>query len=561
MFALALIGCGDEKKSATTSAFPQKPLVNERNEDLRAFIAKELSTGKRRIVIPQGRYRVQAQRGNHLVFSNLSDVEIIADDVELVCTSTVRAVLFEDCSNVMLRGLTIDYDPLPFTQGRITAMAPDKSWMDFEITQGYPDDELEERIQIYDPATGELRRGDARWDPEIESLGERRYRVRKAGRYRFRPHLDTEQLGDILVTNHNFGKPGSPHAVELHACKGVRLEGITVFASPCFGFLEYDCDGTRYVRCIVDRRDPADDPVKRAMPRMRSLNADAFHSKDAIKGPAIVGCKARYHGDDCVNINGRYHYVSGGRGRQLRIAVLDRKPKIKAGDPVEFLPFSGPRPPDAVVIDMQPDPAPLTGEEEALIRTLGLDERIRSGMLGGKAVFYTLTLDREVALPPGSAVSCPLRLGNGFAVKDCDFGHNRSRGILIKASKGEVSGNRIVNSRMAAVLVSPEFWWMEAGMSSDLVIKDNLIKGCLQTPIQVHARGGNREFLPAGALRNISIVNNRIEDSAWPLIHVTSTSGLSIAGNILPAAPSGHASGRNAMATNPILLEHCEAMR
>lgn len=76
---------------------------------------------------------------------------------------------------------------------------------------------------------------------------------------------------------------------------------------------------------------------------------------------------------------------------------------------------------------------------------------------------------------------CPLRIGSGFVVKDCDFGHNRSRGILIKASKGEVSGNRIVKSRMAAVLVSPEFWWMEAGTSSDLVIKDNFIEGCLQT--------------------------------------------------------------------------------
>lgn len=47
-------------------------------------------------------------------------------------------------------------------------------------------------------------------------------------------------------------------------------------------------------------------------------------------------------------------------------------------------------------------------------------------------------------IPDGSAVCNPLRTGNGFVVKDCDFGHNRSRGILIKASKGEVTGNRIV---------------------------------------------------------------------------------------------------------------------
>ena len=77
---------------------------------------------------------------------------------------------------------------------------------------------------------------------------------------------------------------------------------------------------------------------------MRSLNADAFHSKDAAKGPAIIGCTARFQGDDCVNINGRYHYVCGRRGRRVRIAVLDNEPKIKVGDPVEFQPCSCPTP-------------------------------------------------------------------------------------------------------------------------------------------------------------------------------------------------------------------------
>jgi len=365
-------------------------------------------------------------------------------------------------------------------------------------------------------------------------------------------------VGDILVTNNRFGMPGSPHTVELQSCKGMRFEDITVFASPCFGFLEYDCDGTRYIRCKVDRRDPTDDPVERALPRMRSLNADAFHSKDAVRGPAIIGCTARFQGDDCVNINGKYHYVSGSRGRLVRIAVLDNEPKIKVGDPVEFLPHSGPRPPDAMVMEMQPDPTPITEEEKALIQKLGLDARVRTGLLGGKARFYTLTLDREIALPAGSAVCCPLRIGNGFAVKNCEFGHNRSRGILIKASKGEVTGNRITNSRMAAVLVTPEFWWMEGGTSCDVVVKDNTIKGCLQTPIQILAPGGNGKPLPAGAHRNISILNNRIEDSQWPLIHVTSTSGLTIEGNVLPGPHPGPASEHHGKPFDAILLENCE---
>ena len=358
MAILALSGCRKGGDNHPVAVLPEKVVLIEQSADLRALIKAELAAGKKRIVIPQGRYRVSSEQGFHLQFKNLSDVEIIANNVEMVCTSTVQALLFDHCSNVTLRGLVVDYDPLPFTQGKIIAIAADKSSMDFEVAEGYPESALEERIQIYDPATGELRRGDASWKQEIKALGESRYRVEK-DHYQFDPLRDTEQVGDILVTNNHFGVHRSPHAVELKDSKGVHLEEITVYASPCFGFLEYDCDGNRYTRCKVDRRDPADDPVKRALPRMRSLNADAYHSKDAIHGPALIGCKAYFQGDDGVNINGKYHYVSGARGRLVRVAVFG-KPTILAGDPVEFLPHSGPRPPDAVALKVEPDPTPIT---------------------------------------------------------------------------------------------------------------------------------------------------------------------------------------------------------
>lgn len=552
---VVLPGCRKGESHGPADTRPEAQTLTERSIDLRAWIAEELAKGEKRIVVPEGRYRVQAEHGRHLYFRNLEDVEIIAYDVEMVCTSTVGAITFDGCSNVTIRGLTIDYDPLPFTQGTIVSIAPDKASMVFEVAEGYPESGLEERIQIYDPASGELRRGDARWRQEIEPLGDRRYRVSKAANHRFDPLRDTEQVGDILVTNHRSGGPGSPHAIVLRNCKGMRFNDITLFASPCFGFLEKDCDGSAYVGCKIDRRDPSDDPIKRALPRMRSLNADAFHSKDATKGPAIIACTALYHGDDCVNINGRYHYVSRSDGRQLRVAALD-KLGFKAGDPVEFLPFSGPCPPDATVVEIQPDPAPLSAEEEAFIRRLRLDENHRTKLLSQDARWFTLTLDREISLPEGSMICCPSRVGNGFAVTDCNFGHNRSRGILIKASDGRIANNRISHSRMAAVLVTPEYWWMEGGISSDLVVSDNLITGCLETPIQVLAPGGDRKPLPAGAHRNISILNNRIEDGPWPLIRVTSTEKLTIEGNVLPDHPEARPDGEQPKA---IELEFCES--
>ncbi len=65
---------------------------------------------------------------------------------------------------------------------------------------------------------------------------------------------------------------------------------------------------------------------------------------------------------------------------------------------------------------------------------------------------------------------------------------------------------------MAAVLVAPEFRWMEAGRSSDVVVKDNLIESCLKTPIQILAHSRDARPLLAGAHRNISILSNRLRN-------------------------------------------------
>ena len=103
---------------------------------------------------------------------------------------------------------------------------------------------------------------------------------------------------------------------------------------------------------------------------------------------------------------------------------------------------------------------------------------------------------------------------------------------------------------MAAVLVSPEFYWFEAGSSSDVTIAGNKINGCRQAAIQVVASGGNGQPLASGAHSDISISNNIIAQSVWPGIRVTSTSRLIIRNNQLIPGESG-------AKTIPISIEDC----
>lgn len=530
--------------------------------DLPAYIDRQIQAGTNRVVIPPGRYRVTPKNGAHLRFQNLTNLEIIADGVEMICTETRQAIVFNQCRNLHLRGLTVDYDPLPMTEGRIVALAPDKRWVEFQIIAGYPEDNLVERIEIYDPATGELRRESYYGWGQFERIAPGRYRIAKSANYECRPGVDTEQVGDVLVTSQAFPATAGGHAVSLSDCTNMKLEDVTLYASPVFGFLEHRCDGDIYLRCKIDRRPPQDDPVKRGFPRMRSLDADAFHSTEATKGPAIVDCVAKFMGDDAVNIHGRYSMVTASTGAVLRVAAPGRL-SIEVGDPVEFLPFEGERPPDAVATKIEPD-VPITAGEKSFVEKLSLHPRTKENLLAGGVKFYRVTLDRPVALPMGSLIAAANRMGNGFLVKGCDFGYNRSRGILIKASHGQVINNTITHGWMAGVLVSPEFWWFEAGSSSDVIITGNKIIGCRQPAIQVVAAGGQGKPLATGAHRDITISSNRISESVWPNIRVTSTSRLVVLDNQLTAGDPGDTvlprprfavrAGANA---RPISIEEC----
>ena len=150
------------------------------------------------------------------------------------------------------------------------------------------------------------------------------------------------------------------------------------------------------------------------------------------------------------------------------------------GDPVEIVQYTGERLPDAKVTGIE-TAGGIRDDERAFLSNQRLDAGLKSGH-GALEKAFRVTLDREIVLARGGVICAANRTGTGFVVRNCDFGCNRSRGILIKASHGEVCDNVIKGSRMSAILVAPEYSWCEAGCSSDLKITGNTIRDCLGIP-------------------------------------------------------------------------------
>ena len=511
--------------------------------DLQGFVDKELAAGRKRIVIPPGRHRVTPRGRQHLLLADLEGVVIDARGAEMVCTETTRALTVAKCRDVTVRGLTIDYDPLPFTQGRIASISDDWLVHEIELFEGYPPAErvAQQKYEIFRPDTRTLRFGSYHGF-KVEKVSARSIRVTKPRHYRKARH---ERVGDIIVIAAAHAPGGSiPHAVFCDRSAGVTLEDVTLYGSNCFGFFESGCEASVYRRCRIDRRAPETDLKERADPRVRSLNADAYHSKHAVVGPSYIECSARFMGDDCVAINGDYHMVMGASGPVLRVLGKNNRMNIAPGDPVEIVSYAGERLPDAVATKVETD-ADIREDERAFL----LNQHMHAPFKTGLTKAFRVTLDREVELARGSVVCSARRIGNGFRVIGCEMGFNRSRGILVKAGRGEIRGNRMEGCWMEAIRLSPEWWWLEAGSGDDVTIAENTIVNCRKTAISVDARGGSGKVAPAGAHNRIAITGNTIENVPAPGIHVTSTRGLVIKGNSVTLAP-GSADGERVKLVN-----------
>lgn len=153
------------------------------SEDFRPLVAAALARGDKTVVIPPGTYRLAPDGGGKCVWSveRARDVEIVAEGVTLGSTRLTRTVAFNGCAGVTLRGLTVDYEPLPFTQGTVVAVDGASGWIDVKLHAGYPRQPYS-RIDVIDPVTRYRKRGmPFLWGTKAEMRGEDVVRVTLGG--------------------------------------------------------------------------------------------------------------------------------------------------------------------------------------------------------------------------------------------------------------------------------------------------------------------------------------------------------------------------------------------
>ena len=114
----------DQQTEPTKPATAYTELPSFNITYLREHIAQAVSTGPGNVVtIPMGVYRGRVEDGTVFIsIEGANNLTINAANVIMVCERLTRAIIINDCENLTIRGLTVDYNPLLFTQGTIVGV-------------------------------------------------------------------------------------------------------------------------------------------------------------------------------------------------------------------------------------------------------------------------------------------------------------------------------------------------------------------------------------------------------------------------------------------------------
>ncbi|MEI6703249.1 MAG: right-handed parallel beta-helix repeat-containing protein, partial [Deltaproteobacteria bacterium] len=475
--------------------------------ELREHFRQAVASGEREVVIPPGDYRGTTKDKAFIEILGARNLTIRAEGVRMICEKRTRALTIADCEDLTIRGLVIDYDPLPFTQGTITAVGPDDAWVDVTIHEGYPLEPYR-RIDIVDSNTRHRKYGmPFLWGTSAEMRSGGIVRITRKGGFG-----GVASVGDLASLATGSTMDGMAHAISIEYSARVALKDITLHTAPGFGIVagggygDHHYDNVRIV--------PGPPPAGATEGRLLTATWDAIQFNCLRKGPLVENCVVMSAGDDTWSLSSRDFLFLATEGR--RAWLVSRSEYVDKLEPGDRLTSSqaGPSVRIESLAKVRLDECPLSPE---------LREKIRTAEPGA---FYRFPLSKinEVMLDsappwtPGTSLYSPDRNCSNFVLRNNTFHSSGRAGLINGASNGVIEGNTYLDVGTALSLYSNLPGGGATGMAN-IIFRNNIIRGSghwCPKPNSLDAGGAvsiydtDMEGAPAppGVFRNITIENN-----------------------------------------------------
>jgi hypothetical protein len=536
-----------------------------------------LEKGETRVlVLPSG--TIRAPTGGWKL-KGLKNVVIEGNGATLIVPDRgVSALQITDCQFVTLRNLTIDYDPLPFTQGDVVSVDPEKRRIEVKLHAGYPGLNAaaarpvpfpDGRLQLFDKDAPTLKVGAPDYGVAgLQSVGDRLVAVDFP---EWQKGLDLIAPGDRVTLSSRAAE-----GIGVRSSRDVLFEDVTVYAAPNVAFVVRSCESAGAFRRV--RVVPGPPPPGAVQPRLISACADGLNVAHTRTGPVVEQCEFAYQADDGINLHGAMipvlkwidhrSFLSVGPWRNNRVEQISRK-----GDVIRFLaPPSYQVAGEAVIreiVRVEDEPVgPWEAEIQKIWRMLTVNP-------AGVTIYKVTLEERPAGLEAGLFCEIPATAAAGFVIRDNYFHDHRARGLRLMSSNGLVLNNRFERLKGCAISMGAEFsFWREAGWTRNITISGNQIRdvgqglGILQPDsytvgaISVMARTDDGEAAPFQGNENLVIENNLIDGCSVNGISISNARLVRISRNTIcnvNRVPSEAGRSRNLSSNQPVSVIRAEA--
>ncbi|MBM4026742.1 MAG: right-handed parallel beta-helix repeat-containing protein, partial [Planctomycetes bacterium] len=480
------------------------------------------------VLLDAGTYRVRPESPRQACFpihqaTNLT-IRGAGKSTRIVITDPASGGFgFGLCRQVIVRDLVLDYDPVPFCQGIVRGADSQAGSFDLEVDAGYPTPDAENFLQavepygkwgmIMDPATRRIRAGtpDHYMTPRWEHREGRVWRFFTADEHH-RRNLSHMRVGDAYV--HLARGHGS--AVLAQGCDGLRIENVTVHASPGLAVGLVGNRGEVLVRGLEVRFAPN-------TTRLLTTNADGVHGQQNRSGPVIEDCYFEGMADDAINL-----YAPPNVLREVRSPtqwLVSPGALILPGDRLQVL--------DPRTGRVRGEVKVTGGKVEQRAFLIDLDRPIE-GVVAGT--------DHRTADTLYNLDAC----GAGFLIRRNHMNGNRRYGCLLRAGDGVVEDNIFEDTTGAGVVLANEPDWPEGPVPWGITIRGNrFLRGgtCLGYADSPHGAAlairparlghGLAEAQPVG---DLVIENNEFLDRAGTAIYVGGATNVTVRDNRITAS-------------------------
>jgi parallel beta-helix repeat protein len=475
-----------------------------------------------------------------LAFKELHGFELNGNGAQLINTTRGSTLTISGSSHVTLRDLTVDYDPLPFTQGTIAAFDKPALQITVKVDAGYPDDPAflatitDGFFKVMDRRTKALKAGarDFLTPAKVERIapGLIKVHLRWSANDCFPSQLPVAVGDAVTIAN------GYAHAIVVDASAATSFIDLKLLASPGMGILENGGAGSMMLQKVSVVPGPR--PKGAVTDRLISTNSDGSHFITVERGPTMEDCSFANTSDDAVNVHGFYYYVVEKPAPRRYLLTPKWDIGLAAGDEIESC-------------------------DHASFRSLGRTKieqftKRHAPELKGKIapiwknkspttqpdLIYDVVLQQDLPLKVGDSVTSLSRIGAGTAIRRCTF-HACGR-VLVKAPNALVEDCQFTYSSAIALQAGSDIgFWSESGFAENLVLRNNRFTRSITGANELTGGSGALGTIyigmtpPEGAKgfqnnfqnRNVTIEGNHIDDSYIYGIFVGNADGVKIIGN------------------------------